>query len=142
MTKPISHYTLLDHTADLGIRIWGVDLKTLFENAGKTLMHLMLRGESPQRALPKRILLSGDDLADLMVRWLGEIHYLLEGEKRAVTSIRIVDIRPPCLEAALETVPFDPELHEILTEIKAVTYHQIEVVQKRDRWETQVIFDL
>jgi len=142
MIETNSHYTLLDHTADLGVRIWGTDLKTLFENGGKTLIHLMLRGESPQKALPKTILLSGDDLADLMVRWLGEILYLLEGEKLVVTSIRIVDVRPSCLEAALKTVPFDPAFHEILTEIKAVTYHQIEVMQKGDRWETQVIFDL
>jgi SHS2 domain-containing protein len=142
MTETNSYYTLLDHTADLGIRIWGINLKTLFENAGTTLTHLMLRGESLERALPKRILLSGDDLADLMVRWLGEILYLLEGEKLVVTSIQIVDVRSSSLEAALKTVPFDPEKHEILTEIKAVTYHQIEVVQKRDHWEAKVIFDL
>ena len=142
MIETNSHYTLLDHTADLGVRIWGADLKTLFKNGGKTLIHLMLRGESPQKELPKKILISGDDLADLMVRWLGELLYLLEGEKLVITSIRIVDVRPTCLEAALKTVPFDPEFHEILTEIKAVTYHQIEVMQKGDRWETQVIFDL
>ena len=142
MTATNSHYSLIDHTADLGVRIWGVDLKALFENGGKTLMHLMLRGETLQKALPKTILLSGDDLADLMVRWLGELHYLLEGEKLVVTSIRIVDVSPTCLEAVLKTVPFDPEFHEILTEIKAVTYHQIEVMQKGGRWEAQVIFDL
>lgn len=142
MTKTESFYTLLDHTADLGIRVWGADLTRLFENAGKTLMQILLRGESFQKALPKRISLSGDDLADLMVRWLGEILYLLEGEEHVVTSFRIVDVRPSSLDAALETVPFDPAFHEILNEIKAVTYHQIEVAQKGNRWEAQVIFDL
>lgn len=142
MSRANTHYALLDHTADLGIRVWGVDIKTLFENAGKTLIHLMLRGKTAQNSKPKKISLSADDLADLMVRWLGEIHYLFEGERLVATSFDIVDIRPNNLEAILETVPFDPELHEILHEIKAVTYHQIEVVEKGNRWETQVIFDL
>ena len=142
MSRANTHYALLDHTADLGIRVWGDDIKTLFENAGKSLMHLMLQGETSQSPKPKPISLSADDLADLMVRWLGEIHYLLEGEKLVVTSFDILDIRPNNLEAILQTVPFDPELHEILYEIKAVTYHQIEVVEKGNRWETQVILDL
>ena len=135
-------YTLLDHTADLGITTWGSDLKKLFENAGMALMDLLISGVSPKRALSKKISIKGDDLADLMVRWLGEILYLLEGETRVVTSIRIVDIRPSFLEAALKTVPFDPVLHEILNEIKAVTYHQIEVAEKENRWEARIIFDL
>jgi SHS2 domain-containing protein len=142
MAQIDSNYSLLDHTADLGIRTWGADLKKLFENAGMALMDLLIRGVSPKRALSKKMSLTGDDLADLMVRWLGEILYLLDCETRVVTSIRIVDIRPSCLEAALKTVPFDPELHEILNEIKAVTYHQIEVSEKGNRWEAQVIFDL
>ena len=136
------NYALLDHTADLGIRTWGAHLKKLFENAGMALMDVLIRGVSPKRALPKNISLTGEDLSDLMVRWLGEILYLLNGETRVVTSIRVVNIRPTGLDAVLETVPFDPELHEILVEIKAVTYHQIEVVEKRNRWEAQVIFDL
>ena len=142
MAQIDSNYTLLDHTADLGIRTWGADLKKLFENAGMALMDVLIRGVSPKRALPTKISLTGEDLSDLMVRWLGEILYLLDGETRVVTSIRIVDIRPTGLDADLETVPFDPELHEILNEIKAVTYHQIEVAEKENRWEAQVIFDL
>jgi SHS2 domain-containing protein len=142
MTHVDLNYTLLDHTADLGIRTWGADLKKLFENAGMGLMDLLICGESPKRAFPKKISLKGDDLADLMVRWLGEIVYLLEGETLVVTSIRIVDIRPSFLEVVLKAVPFDPAFHEILNEIKAVTYHQIEVAQKANRWEARIIFDL
>ena len=136
------NYILLDHTADLGIRTWGPDLEKLFENAGMALMDLLISGESSKKAFPKKISLKGDDLADLMVRWLGEILYLLEGEMLVVTSIRMADIRPARLDADLKTVPFDPEIHEILNEIKAVTYHQIEVSERANRWEARIIFDL
>ncbi len=142
MTTP--DYTLLDHTADLGIKIRGTDPIDLFENAGRTLIHLILMIKSPGKTTPLKLSLSGDDLADLMVRWLGEILYLFEGENLVVTSINIgaLSPSPPSLEAALDTTPFDPLMHEILMEIKAVTYHQIEVVNKGDMWESSVIFDL
>jgi len=142
MTKTDSFYTLLDHTADLGIRVWGADLQNLFKNAGKALMQILISGESLQTPHAKKITLSGDDLADLMVLWLGEILYLLVGDELVVTSFPIVDVKSSRLNAVVETIPFDPEFHEILNEIKAVTYHQIQVVQKGTRWEAQVIFDL
>jgi SHS2 domain-containing protein len=77
-----------------------------------------------------------------MVRWLGEILYLFEGEHELVTGVEITSVSHSRLDATLETVFFDTNLHEILCEIKAVTFHQIEVVQKDDQWETRIIFDL
>ncbi len=142
MKRPTPCYTLLNHTADLGIRICGTDLRNLFENAGMALMHLMLRCDSRIKTSCQKITVTGTDLADLLVRWLGEILYLLEGEHLVVTSLRVLAITSSRLEATLETVPFDPEVHEILSEIKAVTYHQIEVIDRHDRWEASVIFDI
>ena len=142
MTITTPNYTLLNHTADMGIKIRGIDLIDLFENAGNALIHVMLGDKPLGKTHSMKISVSGDDLADLMVRWLGEIHYLFEGEDLVVTSVNIDSLTPSQLEATLETVPFDPEIHEILNEIKAVTYHQIEVTNKGDIWEARVIFDL
>ena len=135
-------YSLINHTADLGIKICGTDLKNLFENAGRALMHVMVRGKTLRETHSMKISQSGEDLADLMVRWLGEILYLFEGENLVVTLIHINSICASHLEATLETVPFDPSIHEILNEIKAVTYHQIEVANKGNWWEARVIFDI
>ncbi|MFH0845657.1 MAG: archease [Pseudomonadota bacterium] len=137
-----SNYKVIDHTADLGIRIYGNSLKNLFENAGYALMDLMVKAGSTEKAVFSKIRISGDDICDLMVRWLGELLYLLEGEKSLVFSIHIDSISHTQLEATMETIPFDPQSHEILTEIKAVTYHQIEVTDNGYQWEAQVIFDL
>ena len=77
-----------------------------------------------------------------MVRWLGEILYLFEGEGVVATSFDIHELEPKRLRATVRSVPFDPEIHEILTDIKAVTYHEIEVAPKGDRWEAEVTFDV
>ena len=142
MTATTPNYTLLNHTADLGIKIHGTDLIDLFESAGNALIHVIL-GDNPfGKTRSMKISVSGNDLADLMVRWLGEILYLFEGDDLVVTSVNIDSLTSSQLEATLETVPFDPEIHEILNEIKAVTYHQIQVTNKGDTWEARVIFDL
>ena len=141
----VSHtpdYALLDHTADLAVKVWGKDPKSLFENAGKALMHLMLRGKACVSPAGSRISLSGRDLADLLVRWLGELLYLLQGENLVVIGLSVEQLLPDRLEAVVETVPFDPAVHEILSEIKAVTYHQVEAAEKGDHWEAKVILDI
>ncbi len=140
-SKPDFRY--LDHTADMGVIVRGINPKNLFEEAAKSMMYIMLSiapGLEENRAV--KVSIEGNDMPDLMVRWLGEILYLFEGEKTVVTDTSVNAISPSRLEATLQTIPFDPNLHEILREIKAVTYHQIEVAGKGDRWEARIIFDL
>lgn len=135
-------FSFLDHTADLRIVARGTDLKNLFEGAARSMMQIMVRGRSDERTGAIRLAVTGEDLSDLMVRWLGEVLYLFEGEKQVVMDVGVDFISPSRLDATLKTVPLDPNLHEILCEIKAVTYHQIQVAEKGDRWEARVVFDL
>jgi SHS2 domain-containing protein len=37
---------------------------------------------------------------------------------------------------------FDPSRHQFKTEIKAVTYHQVEIIDKGESWVARVIFDI
>jgi SHS2 domain-containing protein len=136
------NFTLLDHTADLGIIVSGKDLTNLFEGAAQSMIQIMVRAKPAKKTKALKLTVSGEDLADLMVRWLGEILYLFEGENEVVTAVHIDSISPSHLDASLETVPFDLDLHEMLCEIKAVTYHQIEVAKKDDHWEAKIIFDV
>ena len=88
------------------------------------------------------VLVKGEDFPDLMVRWLGEILYLFEGENFIVHSIEIKSISPIQLKSTLSLSSFEPEYHRVLREIKAVTYHQISVDKTNDGWEARVIFDI
>jgi len=135
-------FSLLDHTADLGMHVHGADLVNLFEEAARSIIYIMMRAPTAEKTDAMKLQVDGQDLPDLMVRWLGEILYLLQGEKKVVTHVKIDSLSPVHLVATLKTVPFDTNRHEILCEIKAVTYHQIDVAKKNDQWEARVIFDL
>ncbi len=136
-------YILLDHTADLALQVEGSNLNTLFENAGMALMHVLVGGGTSAQPLSTQIAVSGQDLSDVLVRWLGEILYLFVGDGRVVTSIRLRHASPERLEATVDCVPFDPEGHEVRTEVKGVTYHQAEVSRESSgRWTARVILDV
>jgi SHS2 domain-containing protein len=142
MTTKRARFTFLDHTADMGIKVTGPTLEDLFENAGQSLMEIMIKKRPAGKTSLFSLSVSGEDLPDLMVRWLGEILYLFEGDSKIVMDIDIDVLAETRIDATLHTVPFNPKLHEVVTEIKAVTYHQIEVARRKDGWQAVVIFDL
>ena len=135
-------FTLLDHTADLGIMVTGSDLRDLFEKAAHSMMQIMIQERPTGKTSSLQLSVSGEDYADLIVRWLGEILYLFQGDGKVVTSTEISSITQSHINSTLQTVPFNPKQHEVLAEIKAVTYHRIEVVCENGRWKATIIFDL
>ena len=142
MDKSRPFYTQIEHTADLRIRIHGEDLRELFRNAARSLIDIMLPDTTGTTRIVTEITIDSEDLADLMVRWLGEILYLFEGEGVVATRFDIHELEPKRLRSTVRGIPFDPESHEILTDIKAVTYHEIEVAPRGDEWQAEVTFDV
>ena len=135
-------FIFLDHTADLGITVTGLDLRDLFERAAHSMMQIMIEERPTGKTSSLQLSVSGEDYGDLMVRWLGEILYLFQGEGKVVTCTEISSITQSHINSTLQTVPFNPKQHEVLAEIKAVTYHRIEVVCESGRWKATIIFDL
>jgi protein archease len=135
-------FEIIDHTADMGIVVVGKNLKELFQNASHAMMRIILKHGPEETGESVHISVQGSDLPDLMVRWLGEILYIFQGENRLVTQTKIFEITSNHLDAQIKTIPFSLATHEILTEIKAVTYHQIEVIRKGELWNARIIFDL
>jgi len=137
------NFSIIDHTADLGLKVRGETLAKLFENAAGSMIQLAVKVPDAVPTETVHVHVSGSDPEDLLVRWLGEILYFFEGEKKIAVNSRVTSISRQHLDATLQMIPYDPDLHELLSEIKAVTYHQIRVSQKEDRlWEAQVILDL
>lgn len=135
-------YETIDHTADFGIHVFGENATSLFQNAAMALMDQLVETKDLLAREEKRIAIEGNDWPDLMVNWLREILYLWTGEERFTQSIQIESITEKHLTAHLWVDPFSPERHNLLSEIKAVTYHQVQVFKSGNRWEANVIFDI
>lgn len=135
-------FEILDHTADIGLMIHGKDLKALFENAGKAFFHLITDLKKVRIRTERKIHLEGESLERLMVDWLTELLYRHDVENLLFKEFEIDAIGEDGLEAIARGEPFQEGIHIIKTEVKAVTYHQIEVGKRDGGWRAKVILDL
>jgi len=142
MTQKKKPYTLLDHTSDLRIRITGESQADLFQKAGLALADLICDPNTLTPAEALTIEIEGDDPADLMVNYLRELLYQWTGNEKLIKMVYILDLSDTALSARIVTTRYAPRHHTILNEIKAVTYHQIEVIPTDSGWRATVVFDI
>ncbi len=138
----MKRFEILDHTADIGIVVYGEDLKALFENAGEAFFHLITDLRKVRRRMERRVNLGGESLDRLMVDWLSELLYLHDVENLLFKGFEVDSVGQDGLRATVKGEPFQEGVHVIKTGVKAVTYHQIEVRQEKRGWRAQVILDL
>jgi SHS2 domain-containing protein len=135
-------YTLIDHTADMGVRIRGETLEELFANAALAMTDLLVSQGGHREVMPLPVSVTGGDTVDLLVRWMGEVLYLFEGESLIVADVRIDTLACDHMEAQVWVFPFDPDRDEPVYRIKAVTYHQAGVTQSHGQWEAAIVLDV
>ena len=135
-------YNLIDHTADFGIHVFGSDSKELFANAAWAMFDIITEIDQLKGLDSCNIEVSGYDWPDLMVNWLREVLYLWNGRELLVKSFHIISLSENNLSVRVNFDPFNSDRHIIKTEIKAVTYHQIQVNSSPSGWEAKIIFDI
>jgi len=135
-------YKLIDHTADFGLHLFAPTLRELYETAAMAMFDQIVNPESLTGQATADLNIRGGDPADLMVNWLRELLYLWAGEEKLIKTVRVLRLSDRDLTASIIFDLFDPGRHDIRNEIKAVTYHQIQVDQASDGWEAKVIFDV
>ena len=135
-------YKLIDHTADFGIQVFGANSQELFTNAALALFDVITETDMLKSLDSCNIKASGEDWSDLMVNWLREILYLWNGKEMLVKAVQILSLSEKKISAKIYFDAYMPDRHIINTEIKAVTYHQIQVKSSPSGWEARVIFDI
>lgn len=135
-------YRLTDHTADFGIQAFGKTMEQVFENAAFAISDLITDTNILQGVNSQTISVTGDDRDDLMVNWLREILYLWNGMGMLVKQTSVKQVTESHLKADITYDFYDTDRHEIKNEIKAVTYHQLEVNRNQDGWFANFILDV
>jgi len=135
-------YRLIDHTADLGIHVSARTPEALFSEAAGALLDQITDRASLAGAQAAHLAVSGMDWPDLMVNWLRELLYLWNAKEMLMKGVDVHSISENRLEATVNFDPYDPESHVVKSEVKAVTYHQIQVTENPNGWESQIIFDV
>ena len=135
-------FEILDHTGDIGIIVYGRDLKELFFNAGRAFTGLLTNLNRIRSTLERTIVLESDSLEELMVAWLGELLYLFDARGLLFRKFHVGEVGRFGLRATAHGELFQPGRHVLKREIKAVTYHQLKVEKKGGKWQGRIIFDI
>lgn len=140
-------YTELDHPADVFVEIGGKDLPELFENALFALYDQVAELEGFGTGREETITVKGPDAAGALRSLLAEALYLFETERfvaaRAKVDIQTTSSGEVQATARLDGETLDRERHTLLSEVKAVTYHQLAVEEAPEGgWRASVLFDV
>lgn len=138
----MARYQLIDHTADIGIDIFGNTLSELFSNAGFALFDIITDITTVDAKDQHMVKVEGIDKEQLLVNWLGELLYLYDVKSLLFTDFLITDMDENRLAAAIRGEKYCETKHPIKTEIKAVTHHALSVKHEQNQWKARVIFDL
>ena len=132
----------VEHTADVGLRVWGPDLASLFEQAANGFIGLMLDPARVAQESERALAADGEGPEELLVAWLEEILFAFEAKGFAPALARVESLRDGRVEGRLSGEAFNPERHEVRNVVKAVTYHDLEVRRTPGGYEVTIIFDL
>ncbi|MBI2345559.1 MAG: archease [Deltaproteobacteria bacterium] len=139
-----SHYELINHTSDVGVRVWGATPEDLFCHAAEAMLDILMDGwATAVKGTGHRVTVDAEDIERLLVKWLQHLIYEFDTKRMVPSSFKITECFPTRLKADITYAQFDPSQHHMKTELKAVTYHQLSVRQTSPhRWKAQVIFDV
>ena len=129
-----------EHTGDMGIALTADTRAELFRRAAVAMGSLLVEPAGVMATEEREIVVASDTDADLMHDLLTELLDLFaEG---FIWSDAAVEELDGSLKLTVRGEGFDPARHEFNREIKAVTYHQLEVLHGPKGWSARVIFDV
>jgi SHS2 domain-containing protein len=129
----------IEHTADWALRVRGRDLGELLVNAARGMVSLMISNPPATPVNVDRIIeLESIDAESLLVDWLSELAYWAEAETLVFYQFDLQDVTPTSLQAIVHG-GHAPNLKK---HIKAVTYHNLEIIETAEGLEATVVFDV
>ena len=140
----MSGYKIIDHTADIGIKVEGGTLPELFVNSAEATFDLLFSVKKnlvPSIEVP--VVVDAPSLEQLFVKWLQELLYLYETRRLVLSKFWIDEIDEKHLTGVVWGQKFDSTRHKQKLSIKAVTYHKLQLIKISDSlWHAEVIFDI
>jgi SHS2 domain-containing protein len=135
-------YSTFEHTADVGLIVEAADINTLFAEAARGLLSILV--DEPDQVRPEcavTLRVEGTDLEYLLFDWLTELLFCFETDHLLLSEFEVT-LDGQGLTAQIRGEPFDAARHKLAHEVKAITYHQLEVKQITGGWQARFIVDI
>ena len=138
----MKQYEFIDQTADIGIRVYGKDLKELFANAAFAMFDIIADLEGMKTSVTVEIRKDAPNREELLIIWLDELLYNFYTKGLIFSKFEILELDDNRISAKAVGRHIGENKNRLKTEIKAATYHELKIENKDNLWQTQLIFDV
>jgi SHS2 domain-containing protein len=135
-------YEVFEHTADIGLHVYGETLPVLFINAARGMESLLVPPEQVRVVTDREITVKGHDPISLLIAWLNELIFLFDTEYLLFRNFEIATLTDTTLTGVAQGEPYDDQRHELSSAIKATTWHEAAVIRDNEGYQARIIFDL
>jgi SHS2 domain-containing protein len=140
----VKNYELIEHTADIGIRVKSRDLEGLFKDAAIAMFEIIAEEKSNikyKKSKIEKIIVRQDaeTKEELFVNWLNELLSLSAVKELVFSNFVIKKLTEKSIEAVASGE--DASDYKVNVEIKAATYHQLKLERSKTGWMAEVIFE-
>jgi len=127
-------FEFFDVTADVGFHSYGKTMEEAFQNAALALFEVITDTTKIEPSTVKEIVIESEDPLALLYDWLDELIFLHDSEYLVFSTfnIEIQKIKEDKyrLEGTARGEPFNQDKHEIREDVKAVTYHLMDIKEE------------
>ncbi|GAH64044.1 unnamed protein product [marine sediment metagenome] len=141
----MKEFEIIEHTADIGLIAYGKNREQVFINAAKGMFEIIAGGtKNLKENFYDKIKLEADNLEGLLFAWLNELLYIGETRLVILNKFKIKELSDFQIKAEVEGMKINPPSVKIEKEIKAATYHHLEIKKDEESglWSAQIIFDI
>jgi SHS2 domain-containing protein len=139
-------FEFLEHTADAYIAAHGRDLIEAFENAALAMFEVMTDTKKVQPETEDSFEVTAADEHALLYSWLEALLVKFDAEEMLYSKFEISDLKHAAsgykLRAKAWGEKFDVQRHPSRVGVKAVTYHQMEILKQPGKATVKFILDL
>lgn len=138
-------FRYLDHVTDAIVEAYGNSLDEAFENSAKGLVNTMIDLEQITPDQEYEIVAKGYDVKSLLYDWLEKVMLGLLIDNIALSDFKVKISKNNgnyFLKGIAKGEVLDLKKHHYKIEIKAVTYHEMEIKQTENIITTRFLLDL
>ena len=141
-------YEYLDHTADVQLHAWGSTLQESFEQVAMAMFGYMTDIETVEMTEEQELevcLEEGADVLNLLFKWLDEWLFMFSVEPFFIARkivIKEFDLEKHYIKAVGYGEQFSLAKHPQGTEVKAITYSNMQVHRDKPTNDIYVIIDI
>lgn len=140
-----ANYKFIDHTADIACEVIGDTLEELFTASVEAWRSSVVGETKYCKKEIKKFKLKASSKEQLLVDFISELNFNLFVRNWLLNLILILEIKQKnhswFLSTEVEGMPVTQDV-EIKQEIKAITFHQMNIEKTENQYRTFIVFDI